>query len=412
MPLFLVQFLAACNDNIFKNALIILFTYKIALTSNLSIAALIQIAGGLFILPFVMLTPIAGEIADKFEKSFLIRCTKIAEIMIGLFAIVAFAIESMGFLLTLLFLMGSHSAFFGPLKYSLLPQQLSPDELLAGNSFVEGSTFIAILLGTAIGGVAIVWEHGTFFVPFLVVLTACAGLIISLAIPKAPAGDPNLKVHWNVFATAYKLQRSATRQGKMGVAMYGIAWLWVLASVMFYLLPPIVKSIINGNPYVNTMVLFSFAIGLAIGSLLCNRILKGEINTRYVGISVIILGFLMFDFSWILENYPRSSVILDLTSFLRNPFALHFLLANLFISIAAGFFSVPLYAFVQHRAKAIECARVIAALNVNNAFFMVVASVFAAFTLEKGLSYAQLILIVGALSLVVGFWLHVRLKRD
>lgn len=413
VPIFIIQFLAAFNDNIFKMGLIILFTYQLSSHSSYSVESINQIAGAVFILPFFLFTPLAGELADKFEKGFLVKCTKIVEIILGVFAFIAFGLGSLNMLMGILFLLGVHSAFFGPLKYSIIAQQLSVDELLPGNSFMEASTFISILLGTAVGGTLVVASGGTILLPALFLTLALSALVISYSIPKAPSSVPHLKIHWNVFAVAWSLQKKVASDRRMGACMYGITWMWVVSSVLLYTLPAINKDIMHAESSVTTLVFLCFSIGLAVGSLLCNKVLHGEIKTNLVAPIIAVSGLLLLDLAWItqyMSNQPAPETLMNISEFVAKTQGMHFLLVSIAVSICAGFFSVPLYAQLQHLAPPQERGRVIAALNVNNAFFMTLSGILSALAFSQGVSVAQWIALSGILCFGVAYWLYPRLK--
>jgi len=421
LPFFLVQFLAAFNDNFFKNALIILFTYKIAQTTIFSGAALIQIAGGVFILPFFLLTPIAGQIADKYEKSLLIRLTKIAEIAISLFAFIGFWINDIYFLLAVLFLMGAHSAFFSPLKYSIIPQQLQDEELLSGNSFIEGSTYVSILSGTAMGGVIVMMLSGYWLTPSIVLMIAILGWWISKKIPIARPGSPDLKIDWNVIKVAYQLQRECTSNRERGAAIYAISWIWVIASVLLYALPAINKEVIHASAHVTSLMLFIFSVGLACGSLIVNQFLKGQVTGRLTASSVFLLGIVLFDLGWFIQHHVSvRTELVGIKEFLALSSPEWHLLITLFmISCIAGFYLVPLYTLVQSLSAKAERARMISALNVNNAFFMTLAAILSASFLDwssdvirREDSLSLIMYTMGIISFISAYPYHKRFKKE
>jgi len=292
LPLFLTQFLGAFNDNVFKNALIMMVVYKIITDANIYV----NLAAGLFILPFFLFSATAGQIAEKFEKSFIIKINKFSEIVIMLLASLAFYFNSINALIGVLFLMGTQSAFFGPLKYSILPQHLKEKELVAGNGVIEMGTFLAILLGTMFGVYLITKNNGEFLVSIVIVSIAFLGFISSLYIPKAESINKDLKIDFNIYKATksiinvYKEQKSSVR-----MSVLAVSWFWFLGAVYLTQLPQLVKAEMGYSEDVVTLFLVIFSIAIGLGSMLCERISKDYIEVGLVAFGsfgITIFGFL------------------------------------------------------------------------------------------------------------------------
>ncbi|MDH5639000.1 MAG: MFS transporter, partial [Nitrospinota bacterium] len=407
LPLFATQFLGAFNDNLFKNALVIMIMYAGLQVWGVSSGVLVVAAGGIFILPFFLFSSLAGQLADKYEKSAIIRLVKAWEILLMLLAAMGFYTMNPALLLGVLFLMGTQSTFFGPIKYSILPNHLQRDELIAGNALIEAATFVAILLGTIGGGVLIAMEGGANVVSAGLLLVALAGLATSLFVPRAPAPAAGLKIGWNVFAESWNIINIARSSRPVFLSILGISWFWLIGAVFLSTLPVYVKDIVGGTEGVVTLFLTMFSVGTGLGSLLCNKLLKGEIDTRYVPLGAF--GMTMFGLDLCLASLglpiPAEGAIAPMTlapmtvaQFLSHLVGWRISLDLFMIAACGGLFIVPLYAVMQTRCKEEERARVIAANNIMNALFMVVSAGGAAAIIGSGLSPVFLFLVVSLLN--------------
>ena len=269
LPFFITQFLGAFNDNVFKNALIILITFQAIDPAQSNM--LNNLSAALFLLPYFLFSATAGQLADKYEKSHLMRWIKFLEIVIMLGAAVAFIMNSLPLLIGLLFLMGWQSTLFGPVKYSILPQHLRPEELVGGNGWVEMGTNMAILLGILLGSILITFQQGAYWVAGAVVVLAVLGYLSSLAIPPAPPAAPDLKINWNPLSETWRILRFTHGNFAVFQSVLGISWFWFLGSVYITQLPNFIKLSLGGSEHVITLLLMLFAIGIGIGSLLCER---------------------------------------------------------------------------------------------------------------------------------------------
>jgi acyl-[acyl-carrier-protein]-phospholipid O-acyltransferase/long-chain-fatty-acid--[acyl-carrier-protein] ligase len=405
LPLFITQFFGAFNDNAFKNAFLIWFTYDLAVKTGQDPQIIVTIAAGLFILPFFLFSAVAGQFADKFEKSKLVQKIKQVEILLMLLCFVGFYVQSLSLLLTILFFMGVQSTFFGPLKYSLLPTHLKDDELISGNGLIEGGTFISILLGTIIGGLLIRTNHGVEIISLIVILFSIVGYISSRFIPQSKSDDSNLKINFNIFSQTWRIINYAREEKTVWLSIIGISWFWLIGMTFLTQFPVYTKNIINGDEKIVTLFLSIFSIGIAIGSLLCNKLLKGNIDGRLVpygsfGITVSIILF--FTFGIFYKNSLDVTNLISVTNFLfLNSYGLLISLSLLSLSIFSGIYIVPLYAIMQHRSNEKHLARIIAANNVVNALFMFLASIAAIFLFSLNLNVNEIFLVVGIVNVGV-----------
>ena len=414
LPLFITQFFGAFNDNAFKNAFLIWFTYDVATHHHLDAPMIVTLAAGLFILPFFLFSATAGQVADKYEKSWLIRQIKLAEILLMIACAICFFIQSIYGLLIVLFLMGIQSTFFGPIKYSLLPEHLQEDELIAGNGLIEGGTFLSILLGTIFGGLIIRTEYGVALLSCFVIGFAVIGWIASRSIPKSPIGDPQLAIRWNIVSETWTIIGYAREERTVWLSIIGISWFWLIGATFLTQFPIYTQAVIGGNEHIVTLFLTIFSIGIGVGSVGCNKLLKGEINGRLVphgamGMTIAILLFVAASYVYPIEHrYYLEQVLKDADRVLT--FSEFFqvglsswgiVLSLLMLSIAAGVYIVPLYAMMQHRSDDHYLARVIAANNVINALFMVLASLGALVLFSLNFTVTNILLTVGLLNIPV-----------
>jgi acyl-[acyl-carrier-protein]-phospholipid O-acyltransferase/long-chain-fatty-acid--[acyl-carrier-protein] ligase len=407
LPLFITQFFGAFNDNVFKNAFLIWFTYDIATKLNMNAQAMVTLASGLFVLPFFLFSALSGQVADKFEKSKITRIVKIAEILIMAFSFVGFYFENIYLLLFLVFLMGIHSTFFGPIKYSLLPETLKDDELVSGNALIEGGTFLAILLGTILGGVVIRSQSGIEIVCAAVVLFAVIGYIASRFIPKTKISDPDLKIGLNIFSQTWKIISYSKKENTVWLSIIGISWFWFIGLTFLSQFPIYTKDIINGDEFIVTLFLSVFSVGIGLGSVMCNKLLKGQINGRLVpfGSIGISIGILLFCLASNLYQTPET--IISLKEFFSNSYHSYFItLSLLMIAIFSGIYIVPLYAIMQHRSDNKYLSRIVAANNVLNALFMVASSFIIIALIKANLTLLQIFLTLGICNIFVFFFIR------
>ena len=404
-PLFACQFLSAFNDNAVRNALVLMIAYRADAASQLSAQLLIPLAAGLFMLPFFLCSATAGQIADESDKAWLIRLIKLLEIPVMLAAAGGVLAGSETVLLALLFTMGIQAAFLGPLKYAILPDLLAPEELLLGNAFVEAGTFAAILLGT-IAGMVIATQHGSEAVALLIVAVALAAWTTSRGIPPtSPAAQPSLP-RWNLVIATGRAIRQVAGEPVPFRLILGISWFWLAGAIYLSQFPSYVRFILHAEEAVVTLFLTLFSIGIALGSLLCNRLLSGNSSARWAPWGALGIALFSIDF-WLASPSPTGpGDLASLRVFLGDP-AHWRILADLFgIAVSGGIFVVPLYALLQLATEREHRARAIAANNIINAAAMVISSGATIALIAAGVSISGLFLITGAATLAVAalFW--------
>ena len=440
LPLFATQLLGAFNDNLFKNAMVLYVVYSVY-NSEVAEAKFSAVASGLFIIPFVLLSALSGQLADMRDKAAIIRIVKLCEIGImavgaaGLLlawkglAVTALAIPLM---LMALFAMGIHSTFFGPIKYAILPQHLHKDEVLAGTGLVEAGTYIAILAGTILAGwINVEWAA------LVVIVTAVLGYFTGRQVPPAPPQNsqaidsplirqffhavPQPLLRFLAFLPlavidqiicSYKLVRNTMHDRRVFLAIMAISFFWTIGAVLFIQFPPLAKNVLHASKQVASLFLVMFSVGIAIGSLSINALLKGTVSAKFAPISVIVMGIFVVLFHFVCKQWPTHSEsgLLDTAHFLAEPLAIPLLLTLLGIAVAGGMFVVPLYAFLTTFVDKSQTARTIAANNIVNSGAMVVGSVMAVSLSAIGIAIEQQLLLSAAMSLVSA-WLGLLLYR-
>lgn len=407
LPLFITQFLGAFNDNVFKNALVVWLTYALANDSSKS-NVMVTVAAGIFILPFFLFSAIAGQVADKFEKTTLIRNLKLGEIILMLFASMGLYHQNEVLLLVTLFLLGVQATFFGPVKYSILPDQLAKDELLSGNGLIEAGTFIAIFFGTILGGLLIMRSHGAIVLSLFLIFVAIAGWIGSYYIPKVTRADKNLPINKNIIKESFQIIKTITKDRVIFLSVLGISWIWFIGATFLAQFPIFGKEVLKVNEQVVTLLVTMFTLGVAAGSILCNKLLKGRIETTYLPICALVITLFSFDLYFTCTHIVHSDAahLLDVRSFLATRYTSLTVLGDLFlIAMASGMYIVPLYSLLQLRVKATERSRTIAANNIVNAFFMVMSAAISSAMLAIGFSIPQVFLMVALINVAVAVYI-------
>ena len=410
-PFFTTQFFGAFNDNIFRNGLIILITFQGVNVLGLNASQIANVAGALFILPFFLFSAPAGQLADKYEKSRLIRMIKLFEIGLMILAAFAFLTRSYIALLLVLFLMGCQSTMFGPVKYAYLPQQLAADELVGGNALVEFGTYTAIILGLIVGGLSVAIDS-----VHLTVISACLigvaviGYVASRGIPITRAADPTLTIHWNIWTETWRIVRFAREKQSVFLSILGISWFWFFGSAITLQIPAYTQEILNGNEAITTVLLAAFAIGVGIGSLLCERMSDRRIELGLVPFGSIGMSLFAIDLFFAqpgMHVIPVSTI----SDFVARPGSWRVLADMAMLGAFAGFYSVPLFAMMQQRADRQHLSRIIAANNILNAIFMVAAALFALATLNAGVTIPQLFLLLAGLNAIVAIYIYTLLPE-
>ncbi|MFB3124011.1 MAG: MFS transporter [Woeseiaceae bacterium] len=410
-PFFVTQFLGALNDNIFRNGLVILITFQGVRIAGMDAGQLANVAGALFILPFFLFSATAGQLADKYEKSRLMRSIKLLEIVLMVLAAFAFVTQSYTVLLVVLFLMGCQSTLFGPVKYAYLPQQLATDELVGGNALVESGTYMAIIFGLIVGGIAVAadYENQSILASCLVV-TAVFGYLASRQIPSTRPVDPDLKINWNAWTETWHIVGFAREERSVFLSILGISWFWFFGSAMTIQLPAYTLGILNGNEAITTTLLVAFAVGVGVGSLLCERMSGHRIELGLVPFGSIGLSLFAIDLFF---SQPDAQVVAvnSVSEFLARPGSWRILIDLSLLGAFGGFYSVPLYALIQDRTERQHLSRVIAANNIINALFMVAAAILAFGVLAAGLSIPQFYLILAVLNALVAIYIFTLLPE-
>jgi len=411
-PLFFTQFLGAFNDNVFKTALITLVAFRSSELTNIDSKTLVTILPGLFILPFFLFSATAGQIADKLEKSKLIRGIKLFEIAIMLFASAGFLLNSIILLATALLMMGIQSSIFGPVKYAYLPQHLSKQELIGGNGILEMGTFVAILIGQILGAWLAIQSSSDIITSLCIVGLATMGYWASKDIPNSPAGAPDLKTNWNPITETYYNLKFIWQHQSLWLAVIGISWFWFVGATLLAQLPNFAKITLQGDESVFILMLSVFSIGIGIGSLSCEKLSKHKVELGLVLFGGIGLTLFCADLyatsTRISAALPVSTVTRSYIDFFSMVSHYHLLADILFIGVFGGFYIVPLYAYIQSNAEKSHQSRVIAGNNILNALFMVVSVLFSLWIFDLGFSIPQLFLATAIISTIVIAYLSIR----
>lgn len=386
VPLFVTQAAGAFNDNLFKSALIVSISFSLLSLEGLNKETLIQLANALFILPFLFASAISGQIADKFEKDKLIRNLKIFEVFLSVLGGISLATQNVYGCLVVLFGLGLQATLFGPLKYSIIPQHVDPSQLIKANSYIEAGTFIAILAGSILGGLF----HSNTYFPCLIVFSSAVGLYASFKIPSAAAGDPTLKIDFNLISATVSVIKSATKQLAVYRALLAISWFWFLGASLLSVFPLITSEYLKADERLFTIFLSLFSIGVAIGSIACEKLAQNRVEIGLVPVGA--LGMAVFGFIFANQLGSAPSINSSAMSFQElmtqnSLFSIYAALAGL--SFFGGLFIVPLYALIQKRVDTKIASQTIAANNILNGLFMVLSALFAIICNKAGLSITQ-----------------------
>ena len=405
LPFFVTQSLGAFNDNVFKQSLILAILYKLNIAGDRSLW--VNLCALLFILPFFLFSALAGQFGEKFPKDKLIRTIKLAEVLIMLVGAVGFMFDHLWMLLLTLFAMGTHSALFGPVKYSILPQALHPDELVGGNGLVEIGTFLAILAGTI--GAGIIMSHGNYttVVGIAIVTIAVLGYLASRGIPRTAASSPQVQIDWNIFTqTAATLRLGLGQTKAVSRSIVGNSWFWFVGAIYLTQIPAYAKLWMHGDETVVTLILTVFSVGIALGSMLCERLSGRKVEIGLVPFGAFGLTLFGLLWWWHSGGFPAADHDYSWTEVLGIGHAWWVLLDILGLGVFGGFYIVPLYALIQSRTPEHQRARVIAANNILNALFMVVSAIVTIILLSLAkLSIPQLFLVVSLLNVAVSVYI-------
>jgi 1-acyl-sn-glycerol-3-phosphate acyltransferase len=405
-PFFGVQFLGALNDNLFKQALVILLAYQTASFTSMSSDVLQNVAQALFILPFFLFSATAGQLADKYEKSRLIAVTVAIELVVMVFGAVGFFTHSLTILLAALFLGGVQSALFGPVKYAILPQHLRETELIGGNGLVEMGTSIAILLGMMLGGWMVGQAGwGIAAVAFTTVAISATGLLLSRYIPSAPPADPDLRINWNVITETWRIFQFMRGNRTVFLSILGISWFWYFGATLVTQFPNLSRNILLADQHVVTLLLVVFSVGIGTGSLLCERLSGRKVEIGLVPFGSIGLTLFSLDLYFALASHIDDGPV-GLGEFVRQAGHWRILADLLLIGMFGGFYIVPLYALIQSRSEVSHRSRIIAGNNILNALFIVAAAVVAIALFKAGFTIPQLFLVTALLNAIVAVYIY------
>jgi MFS family permease len=396
LPLFITQFLGAMNDNLFKNAMVLYVVYNVYSDPRQE-EQFSGLASALFIIPFFLLSAIAGQLADSSDKAKMVRIVKTAEVFIMLVGAAGLLLANIPMMLAALIAMGVHSTFFGPIKYAILPQHLEPDEVLGGTGLIEAGTYIAILAGTILAGFISVQLAAA-----LVIAIAIVGWFTGQRVPDAPPLGGPIPIDFNIFRSSYRLITATMRIPRLFLAILSISFFWAIGTVLFIQFPPLVKNVLTADKEVASLFLGIFSVGVAIGSIIINRLLRSEVSARYSPVSVIVMGLFIIAFYFIAKNWVQDNTggLYNITEFLAHGGAIPLTLTLLGVSIAGGMFVVPLYAFLTTTVPKDETARTVAANNIVNAGCMVAGSAMALGLSAAGVSAADQFLLTAAMCLL------------
>lgn len=416
--MFFTQFLGAFNDNVFKQALILVLTYSAAAKMGVQVSLLNNLAAMLFILPYFLFSALAGQIADKYEKAKLTQIIKLLEIIIMALAAIGFIFEIYWLLFVALFLMGTQSTFFGPVKYAYLPQAMHKDELVGANGIFQTGTSLAILTGMMMAGVLTQLENSLLWICVMTILVALCGFVAAKFIPPTPSHASTLTIDYNIFSTSFALIKYLYGLPLLFFIIMGNSWFWFYGATFLTQVPEFSKMILYGDESVVILLLTLFSVGTALGSLLCKTLTKNQISLKLLPIGIAGLSIFAFDLYWALSHIdivaPSSTTsdtytvgeLLKLTGITR-------ILADLFLlGLFGGIYIVPLYAFMQSYAPISHRSRVVGANNIFNALFMVVSAIFAIVVLTKlQMTLPQLFLIAGMINAFFGVFLYIKLNQ-
>jgi len=406
-PFFWTQFLGAMNDNVFKIGFTSLVTYQTAMFNGIDGASAAFIISAIFIVPFVLFSATSGQVADKFDKAFMTRLVKNFEIIVMVVGAVGFYLHSAAFLYVCTFAMGVHSTVFGPVKYAYLPQHLAKSELVGGNGLVEMGTFVAILIGTIIGGAA--GGMGVYGADALAggcIALAIIGRLVASGVPVSPASQPDLKINWNPLTETWRNLLLARQDRTVFLSLLGISWLWFVGATYLTSFFNFAKLVLSGNADVVTVLLGTFSVGIGLGSVLCEKLSGRRIEIGLVPLGSIGMSVFGIDLYFASRHAAVMPQLLNVGEFLS--YAGHWrVLADLFLlALFGGLYSVPLYALIQSRSQPTHRARIIAANNILNSLFMISSAVLALVLSHFGFTIPELFLTTALLNVLVATYIY------
>lgn len=410
-PFFWTQFLGAFNDNLFKTALIVVITFDAISWTTMEPSLVTNLIPGLFILPYVLFSATAGQLADKFDKAGLTRCVKWLEVGIMSIAGIGWMTHNLWLLVAAVVGMGLHSTLFGPVKYAYLPQHLKKEELIGGNGVTEMGTFVGILAGEILGAILVVMQpHGILFEAGATIVVAVIGLLASYRIPVSPAPAPELKVSWNFVAESFRNIHFSSKNRVVFQSMLGNSWFWFYGAVLLAQFPVYSKDYLHGDHGVFVLLLTVFSLGVGAGSLLCERLSGGKVEIGLVpfgsiGLTIFGADLYFASVAFGVHGAALAGTAVDAWTLMAQPGVWRILFDILMIGMFGGFFIVPLFALIQLRADPQHLSRTIAGMNILNALFMVAAAGMAIVLLGQGLSIPELFLVTALLNALVALYI-------
>ncbi|MES2985278.1 MAG: MFS transporter [Pseudomonadota bacterium] len=400
LPLFMTQFLGSFNDNMFRSALAVMITYQFTSgpISWLTAGVMVALCSTLLVIPFPILSPIAGQLADKYDKAQLIKWIKLSEVLIMSLAAYGFIHGEIYLLMALLLMTGVHSAFFGPIKYSILSDHLTEKELLPGNSLIAGGTYASVLAGLILGGLLVEHDKGGELIGYVLVGGAILGFIASRFILPTQPASAELKINYHVVREAITIIGQVRTNRPVILSILGLSWFLLIAAVFMGQFPTFAKAV-GGDNEVYTLFLVIFSLGISLGSLICNRILKGEISAKYTPVAAFFIS--LFIIAMVISAPAPTDHLMGAWEFIEHSKHWPMMLSMLGIAVAGGVYIVPLYTIMQAKAEVKSRSRIIAARNVINSAFITLAMLISAGLLAIGLDVFALSIIIALLNLGV-----------
>lgn len=413
VSMFFTQFLGAFNDNVFKQGLILVLTFTASTKLNTPISILNNLAAMLFILPYFLFSALAGQIADKYEKSALTQKIKLLEIIIMMIAAVGFIFEIYWLLFLALFLMGTHSTFFGPIKYAYLPEVMKKQELVAANGLFQMGTSLAILTGMILAGVLTQLNHSLYWLSAIVLLIAALGFWAASFLPKTQNVNPNIAINWNIFQTSYDIIKYLYSLPLLFFIIIGNSWYWYYGATFLTQTAEFGKTVLHGNESVIILLLTLFSVGIALGSILCKRLSNNEVTLKLFPIGVLGLTVLAVDLYFAAKGYhiDSSQAYQNVSQIIKTDGIVRIFLDLFLLGVFGGIYIVPLYAFMQAYAPVSHRSRIIGANNIFNAIFMVLSAIVAMIIVGKlKRTIGELFLITAFINLMIGALLYYKLN--
>jgi len=398
-PLFVVQFLGAFNDNIFKNTLAILVTFHAASWTSLPLGILAPLIGAIFILPFFIFSGLAGALADKYDKASLARLVKLLEFGLMSIATLGFYMHWFSLLLVVVFGMGLHSTLFGPIKYAIIPQHMGENELVMANALVESGTFGAILLGTLGGGLIAASAYGGIIAGVMGMAIALIGYVCSRYIPTAPSLNTQMSLSYNIFAQTAQTLKLAYANKTVFLSIIAISWFWLYGALLLTQFPAFVKVVLEGDETTVTLLLSLFTIGIGVGSFLCEKLSHHTIRPSLIILGALGMGFFGIDFALTSSSFVPVEALFSSSTFW------HILIDLTLIALFGGLFSVPLYAIMQRQSDPEFRSRIIAANNILNALFMVLGAVLTMVLLDASWRIPEVFLAAAIGTGIIATWI-------